>query len=471
MSRKSFIQNRTIDFGSGSILKILLISILPLLAGQLLNLLYNIVDRIYIARIPGMGTTALAGLGLCFPVIMIINAFATLFSAGGASLAAIAWGKGKPEESEQIMNTSFYLILFSSLILMSIGLLFAGDLLTLFGADAQMRAFSVNYLRIYLCGTFFSMAASGLNPFFNAQSRFVSGTFCVLIGALTNIVLDPLFIFVLGMGIDGAAIATVISQILSGTLALVMMSRANSFWRLRPFRRDLMNPSKIFNILSLGMAGFIMTVTNSLVQIVGNHMLMITGGAIYVSVLTVLNSIRQITDTIQSAISDGSSPMLSYCYGAGQYARVRKVIVLMTLISVIYAGLVWILVLCFPEFFIRLFDGEGELLDLAVPALHLFFFAFVFQALQYSGQTVFKSLNRKKSAIFFSLFRKVVMVVPLMMILPSFWNPPVYGVFAAEPISNFIGGLACYLTMWFTVFRPLQTTENKTEYIKMPSGK
>ncbi len=461
MPKSSLSKNKTMDFGSGSILKILLVSIFPLLIGQLLNLLYNIVDRIYIAHIPGTGASALAGIGLCFPIIMIINAFANLFSSGGASLAAIAWGQGKTEESEKIMNTSFYLILFSSLILMAIGLVFAGPLLSLFGADEEMRAFSVNYLRIYLCGTFFSMVASGLNPYFNAQSRFLSGMLCVFLGALTNLILDPLFIFVLDLGIDGAAIATVISQFLSGCLALYLMIKPTSFWRIKPFNKSLLNLERIKNLLSLGMVGFIMTVTNSLVQIVGNHMLMITGGSIYVSVLTILNSVRQITDTVQSAISDGSSPMLSYCYGSGQYGRVRKTIVIMTLLSVGYAGIIWILVLRFPELFIQLFDGDGSLMDLAVPALHLFFFAFVFQALQYSGQVVFKSLNRKKSAIFFSLFRKVVMVVPLMMFLPSIWNPPVDGVFAAEPISNFIGGLACYLCMIFTVYIRLKPQEKE----------
>lgn len=450
-------QKAAMDFGKGPIGSLLMRSVLPLLAAQLLNLLYNIVDRIYIARIPGCGQESLAGLGLCFPLITIMTAFINLFSSGGASLAAIAWGEKRIQKSQKIMNTSFYLLVFGSLILGGLGLLFSRSLLVLFGADEAMLQYSLSYLRIYLCGSLFSFISLGLNPFFNAQGRFLTGMASILIGAFCNIVLDPIFIFVLNLGINGAAIATVIAQILAAIFAFCQMRSKNSFWRIEPFSRMFCSWSIISDITSLGLAGFIMQLTNSAVQIAQNQVLINIGGNEYVTVMTIVNSVRQITDTVVFAMADGTSPLISYCYGAGLYARLKKLIRIMTGMLCSYTLLMWILILLVPDAFVALFDSGTGLRDAAVHGMNIYFFAYIFQALQYSGQTVFKAMNKKKQAIFFSLFRKVVIVVPLIYLLPHVWTPPVYGVFASEPISNVIGGLACFITMYFTVYRRLDS--------------
>ncbi len=451
------------DFGKGPIGPLLVRSVLPLLAAQLLNLLYNIVDRIYIARIPGYGQEALAGLGLCFPLITIMTAFTNLFSSGGASLAAIAWGEGSVKKSQKIMNTSFYLLVGSSIVLGGLGLVFSKDLLVLFGADQTMLHYSLSYLQIYLCGSLFSFVSLGLNPFFNAQGRFLTGMASILIGALSNIILDPIFIFGFGLGINGAAIATVLSQIVAAIFAFSQMHSKRSFWRIEPFRKEFCSWPVIANITSLGLAGFIMQLTNSLVQIAQNQELISLGGNSYVTVMTIVNSVRQITDTVVFALADGTSPLISYCYGAGLYERLKKLIQIMTGLLCGYTLLMWLLILFVPEFFVSLFDPGSDLRSVAVQGLNIYFFAYIFQALQYSGQTVFKAMNLKKQAIFFSLFRKVVIVLPLIYLLPMVWNPPVFGVFASEPVSNVIGGLACFTTMYLTVFRRLT---NKTGGLK-----
>lgn len=450
-----------IDFGKGSIVSVMVRSSAPMLAAQLLNLLYSIVDRIYIGRLPDIGEAALGAVGICFPILLMITAFTNLFSAGGASLAAIAWGEGNSRKSETFMNTSFYLLTLSSLVLGAAGFVLAGPILEAFGAEPASEAMARGYLQIYLCGTFFSMIALGLNPYLNAQSRFWAGMLSILIGALCNLVLDPLFMFVFGWGINGAAIATVLSQFLSFVYVMSCMSGPKALWKLHKPRKAWFQLSVIRNITALGLASFVMQLSNSLVQIVSNAMLIRVGGTLFVTVMTIVNSVRQITDTAVFAIGDGCSPMLGYCYGAGEYDRLRRTILLMAEVLIGYTCLIWILILVFPHVLISLFNQDPVLMEAALPALKTYFFAYLFQAFQYTGQTVFKSLNFRKQAIFFSLLRKAFIVVPLIYILPHFWNPPVYGVFASEPVSNVIGGTACLLTMDFTVYRPLKTGQLK----------
>lgn len=450
---------QNIDFGKGSIGSVMLKSSVPMLAAQLLNLLYSIVDRIYIGRIPGEGQAALGAVGICFPILLIITAFTNLFSAGGSSLAAIAWGEGNGRRSEMLMNTSFYLLVVSSFVLMAAGLGFSAPILEAFGAEPQSLQMASGYLQIYLLGTLFSMTALGLNPFLNAQGRFTAGMMSILIGAAANLLLDPLFIFVLGWGVQGAAAATVLSQFLSFLYVMVQMRRPKALWKLHLPCRAYFQGSVISGIVSLGLASFVMQLSNSLVQIVSNQMLIRTGGTLFVTVMTIVNSVRQITDTAVFAIGDGCSPMLGYCYGAGLTDRLKKTIVRMAAVLIGYTGVVWVLILLFPQFLIGLFNQDPELMQAALPALKTYFFAYLFQAFQYTGQTVFKSLNYRKQAIFFSLLRKVFIVVPLIYLLPSFWQPPVYGVFASEPVSNVIGGTACLVTMYWTVIRRLNRSK------------
>lgn len=428
----------------------------PMLVAQLLNLLYSIVDRIYIGRLPEIGQAALGAVGICFPIVLIITAFTNLFSSGGASLAAIAWGEGNSRKSETFMNTSFYLLVISSVILGITGIVLAAPILEAFGAEPDSVSMARGYLQIYLCGTFFSMVALGLNSYLNAQGRFGAGMLSILIGALCNLLLDPLFMFVFGWGIQGAALATVLSQFLSFVYVMSCMFGRKAFWKLHGPQKRWFQWPVIQSITALGLASFVMQLSNSLVQIVSNAMLIRVGSTLFVTVMTIVNSVRQITDTVVFAIGDGCSPMLGYCYGAGDYGRLRKAILLMAEVLIGYTCLIWVLILLFPQVLIGLFNQDPVLMEAALPALKTYFFAYLFQAFQYTGQTVFKALNFRKQAIFFSLLRKVFIVVPLIYILPHFWQPPVYGVFASEPVSNVIGGTACLLTMIFTVYLPLK---------------
>ena len=322
-------------------------------------------------------------------------------------------------------------------------------------------SYALPYLRIYLAGTIFFMIATGMNPFLNAQGLPGIAMASVVSGAVANLVLDPLFIFVLKLGINGAAIATVISQGLSVAIVAryIFGNRLEYrvyFWRKQrmrdyfPFARD---------IVGLGLAPFIMQCTNSLVQISCNSVLMRFGGEMYVSVMTIVSSVRQILDTPALAVAEGSSPMLSYNYGARRPGRVRETIVIMMAISMTYTLITWLAVLCRPEFFILIFSSNKELLAEAVPALRLYFGAFIFQSLQHSGQTVFKALNKRNQAVFFSLFRKVVMVVPLTYLFPYLFGLGTDGVFLAEPVSNIVGGVACFITMLITILPELRGWE------------
>ncbi len=451
---------KRIDFENGTITGNILGAGLPMLVAQLLNLLYNVVDRIYIARIPGEGTTALGAVGLCFPLIVIITAFANLFGSGGAPLFSIYRGKKKEPEAVCIMNTSFTMLSASALILMLTGLCFARPLLILFGASSEALTYALPYLMVYLIGTLPSMLSVGMNPFINAQGYSVIGMISVAIGAVANLLLDPLFIFVLGFGIRGAAIATVISQVLSAVFVLYFLTKKSEL-KVRLLHKDeipkCINYAK--NITSLGTAGFIMQITNSLVTICCNNVLSVTGGDIYISVMTIVSSVRQLVETPIYAMNEGTSPILSYNYGAVRPARVRKAILVLGMMILAYTAVMWSLIILVPGTLIRIFTSDTSLVQDTIPALNQYFAAFIFMDLQYIGQTVFKSLNKKKQAIFFSLLRKVFIVVPLTYLMPYALHMGTRGVFLAEPVSNVIGGSLCFITMLCTVLPELKRME------------
>ena len=451
---------KRIDFENGTITGNILGAGLPMLVAQLLNLLYNVVDRIYIARIPGEGTAALGAVGLCFPLIVIITAFANLFGSGGAPLFSIYRGKKKEPEAVCIMNTSFTMLSASALILMLTGLCFARPLLILFGASSEALTYALPYLMVYLIGTLPSMLSVGMNPFINAQGYSVIGMISVAIGAVANLLLDPLFIFVLGFGIRGAAIATVISQVLSAVFVLYFLTKKSEL-KVRLLHKNeipkCINYAK--NITSLGTAGFIMQITNSLVTICCNNVLSVTGGDIYISVMTIVSSVRQLVETPIYAMNEGTSPILSYNYGAVRPARVRKAILVLGMMILAYTAVMWSLIILVPGTLIRVFTSDTSLVQDTIPALNQYFAAFIFMDLQYIGQTVFKSLNKKKQAIFFSLLRKVFIVVPLTYLMPYALHMGTRGVFLAEPVSNVIGGSLCFITMLCTVLPELKRME------------
>lgn len=448
---------KRVDFEHGTVVGNILGAALPMLVAQILNLLYNIVDRIYIARIPDEGTAALGAVGLCFPLIVIITAFANLFGGGGAPLFSIYRGSKKDQQAVHIMNTSFSMVCLSAVILMGIGMLFTRPLLVLFGASSDALVYAYPYMMIYLVGTLPSMVAVGMNPFINAQGYSLVGMLSVAIGATANLLLDPLFIFAFGFGVEGAAMATVLSQCLSAAFVFFFLTKKAEL-KVRFLRKNEITESITYakNIISLGTAGFIMQLTNSLVTICCNNVLSVTGGDIYISVMTIVSSVRQLVETPIYAMNEGTSPILSYNYGAHRPARVRKSALVMGIMILGYTAIMWSLIILIPEALISVFSSDAALISDSVPALKQYFAAFIFMDFQYIGQTIFKSLNKKKQAIFFSLLRKVLIVVPLTYLMPYALHMGTDGVFLAEPVSNVIGGSLCFITMLCTVLPELK---------------
>ena len=451
---------KRVDFENGTVTGNILEAALPMLVAQILNLLYNIVDRIYIARIPEVGTAALGAVGLCFPLIVIITAFANLFGNGGAPLFAIQRGQKDERKAVAIMDTSFTMVCASAIVLMVNGFLFARPILILFGASDNSLVYALPYMMIYLLGTLPSMVAVGMNPFINAQGYSLIGMCSVAVGAGANLLLDPLFIFGLEFGVRGAAIATVLSQCLSAIFVFYFLTKKSEL-KVRLLKKNEIAACIDYakNIISLGMAGFIMQLTNSLVTICCNNVLSVTGGDIYISVMTIVSSVRQLVETPIHAMSEGSSPILSYNYGARRPARVRKAGMVMGALILAYSAVIWSIIILEPRPLIRIFSSDAQLIKDAVPALNQYFAAFIFMDLQYMGQTVFKSLNKKKQAIFFSMLRKVFIVVPLTYLMPYVLHMGTDGVFLAEPVSNVIGGTLCFATMLITVLPELKRME------------
>ncbi|MCR1920057.1 MATE family efflux transporter [Flavonifractor plautii] len=424
---------------------------LPMTVAQLINILYNIVDRMYLGRLPGH--LSLTGLGLCLPIISILMGFANLCGMGGAPLCSIHRGKGENEEAERILGNSFALLLLFGAGLTALGLAFRRPILYLFGASDLTFPYANDYLTIYLLGTLFVMIGLGMNPFINAQGFSRMGMMTVALGAAVNIVLDPIFIFALDMGVRGAALATVLAQGCSALWVLKFLTGRRALLRLR-WNTLRLQAARVRRILALGTSGFVMSMTNSLVQVLCNASLQHYGGDLYVGGMTVINSIREVVSMPVQGITNGCQPVLGYNYGAGEYERVRRGIRFTTVLTVGYSVAAWALVMAVPELLIRIFNDEPELIAAGIPAFRLYFAAFFCMSFQFIGQSVFVGLGRSRSAVFFSLLRKAFIVAPLTLLLPGL-GMGVDGVFAAEPVSNVLGGLACLLTMYVTVYRRL----------------
>ena len=440
------------DFSRGSVWKHIVNLAVPMTVAQIINVLYNIVDRIYIGHIPGAATDALTGVGLALPIITMISAFANLFGMGGAPLCSIARGAHAYKRAESIMGTSFFMLLGTGILLTLAFETFRTPVLQMFGASAQTMPYANTYIALYLLGTVFVMISLGMNSFINAQGFGKTGMLTVLIGAILNILLDPIFIFALDMGVKGAALATVISQGSSALWVLRVLTGKKALLRLR---LAAMRPAleHLKEILALGMSGFVMYISTSIVQIVCNVSLARYGGDLYIGVMTVLTSIREIVYTPLTGLTNGAQPVIGYNYGAKEYARVKQSIRMMTVACLAFTLAAWAAVLLFPHRFIRLFNSEDLMLEAGVPAMHIYFFGLFMAAFQFSGQFTFVALGRSKEAIFFSTLRKLLIVVPLTLILPMVGNLDANGVFLAEPISNFISGAACYATMYFVVWK------------------
>lgn len=448
------------DFSKGKVWSNIMAQAVPLILAQLVQLLYNVVDRIYIGHLPGADSLALTGVGLVFPLTTLVAAFTNLFGMGGAPLFSIERGAGNDERAEKILGNTFTMLFASSFVIFALCYIFRKPVLYLFGASDASYVYADEYLRIYLFGTTFTMLSTGLNGFINAQGFPKIGMMTTLIGALLNLILDPLFIFVSDMGVGGAALATIISQAVSAVWVMhFLLSRKGK--AAYHIKLSCMKPEwkLVGDITTLGMAGFIMQATNCMVQVVCNATLKVFGGDLYVGIMTVINSVREIMSLPVSGLTSGSQPVLGYNYGAGKYGRVKSGIRFTAAIGIAYTALAWIIVLIIPKQLMGIFTEDAQTIAYGAEALKTYFFGFVFMAFMFTGQSTFTALGYSKHAIFFSLLRKAIIVVPLVIILPRI-GFGVMGVFLSEPISNVIGGLASFITMYVTVYRKLKS---KTE--------
>lgn len=447
------------DFSKGSVWKHIMSLAIPMMTAQLVQVLYSVVDRVYIGHMDGTSALALTGLGLTFPIITIISAFTYLFGMGGAPLCSIARGMRDEKRAERIIGNTFVMLCITAVVITACGYIFLKDLLYLFGASDITYPYAKEYMYIYLIGTPFVMIGTGMNGFINSQGFAKTGMITVVVGAVVNILLDPLFIFVFDMGIKGAAVATIISQFVSAVWVMAFLLGKKTLLKLNKEGMKL-SGKLVKEIAGLGCTGFIMAATNGAVQIACNKCLSDYGGDLYVGIMTVLNSVREMFILPVQGITNGAQPVIGFNYGAKEYERVKKAIGCATISCIVYTVAIWLVIIVFSDVFLRMFTADAEIIQYGKEPLKIYFFGFFMMALQFSGQSTFVALGQAKHAVFFSLMRKIFIVVPLTIILPKLWNLGVNGVFIAEPVSNAVGGIICFVTMLFVVKRLLENGEN-----------
>ena len=426
------------DFSTGSIPAHMLRLALPMTLAQLINVLYNIIDRIFIGRIPFDSTNALTGLGVAFPICTITIAFANLVGMGGAPLFSIERGKRNDAEAEKILGNSFVLLLLFGLFITITGLLLKRPLLYLLGASEATFRYADSYITIYLCGSVFVMLSLGLNSFINAQGFAKTGMLTVSIGAVCNLLLDPVFIFLLGLGVQGAALATVISQFIAALWTFTFLTGKKTMIRLSP-KQFALGRKRVRKILALGLSGFTMSITNSAVQMAGNASLSIHGGDLYIAAMTVINSVREIITMPVTGLTSGAQPVMSFNYGAKKTDRVKKADRLLMICSFTYTMIFCLAVEIAPGFLVHLFNSSSqELFEMTKWALRIYMAATGVFGIQLAVQQVFMALGQAKISLFIACLRKIILLIPLIYILPHFFADKVFAVFLAEPVSDFI---------------------------------
>lgn len=441
------------DFSVGSIPRTITKLAIPMIAAMLVNALYSIVDRIYIGHLPEVGQTALTGIGLCFPITMIVAAFSYLVGNGGGPLTSILRGSKDQEGAEKVLGNSITLLVILGVAIPVICLLVKEPVLYLFGASDVTYPYANEYITIYLSGSLAVMLTMGLNPFLTAQGFTKVGMMTVIIGAVCNIILDPVFIFVFDMGVSGAALATVISQTVSAVWIVVFLLGKKNLIRVRR-RNLLLERGVVARITGLGVSNFIMNITEAAISAVFNASLSRFGGDIYVTVMTVASSVTQVTFMPMSGFAQGAQPVTGYNYGAGEYDRVKQSFWFLTKLCVVYAICVWLLLMIFPGFIIGIFNGDPAFLETAIPVFRVFFCMNFVMAFQIAAQNTFVALGEAKKATFFALFRKVILLIPLILILPRV-GLGITGVFVAEPVADTISAATCFTTFLLTAYGSL----------------
>lgn len=448
---------KTNNLGQDNIGKLLFKLALPAITAQLINALYNIIDRMYIGHIPNNGSLALTGVGISFPIILIISAFSSLVGMGGAPLASIKLGEDDKKGAEKILGNCFTLLLILSIVLTTFFLIFKEKLLFMFGASTETITYANSYLTIYLIGTIFVQISLGLNNFINSQGFAKISMTTVLIGAALNIILDPIFIFAFKMGVKGAATATILSQAVSALWVLKFLFGKKTTIKIRKEYLKI-NKKIILPVLALGISPFIMQSTESLVQITLNSGLQKYGGDMYVGAMTIISSIMQVISMPIIGLAQGAQPIIGFNYGAKKYERVKQTFKLLLISSLSFSVFAWIICIFAPKVFVIIFSNDPALTELTIKSLKVFMFGVFMLGAQFACQNTFLALGKAKISLFLALLRKVILLIPLALILPKFLQ--VKGIFIAEPIADIIATITT-CTVFFIKSKKIFSKENK----------
>ena len=451
MSNEAVLDNNNLksnELGNKPVGKLLFKLALPAIAAQIINVLYNVVDRMYIGHIPEIGAMALTGVGVTMPVIMAVSAFAYLISMGGSPRASIMMGKQDYDKAEEIVGNCTMTLIMISLILTIILLLFSKPLLMVFGASENTIIYALRYLRIYSIGTIFVQLALGLNAFITAQGKAKTSMFAVLIGAVTNIILDPIFIFVFNMDVRGAALATIISQAISCLWILSFMTSKRTILKLK-LKNLKISPNIILPCLALGFSPFIMQFTESILFVSFNTSLLKYGGDLAVGAMTILSSIMQFSFLPIMGLTQGAQPIISYNYGANNLNRVKSAFKILLISCLSFSFLMWFISEFFPYVFVRIFTSNEELINYAIWTLKIYMAASLIFGAQTACQQTFVALGNAKISAFLAILRKVILLIPLIFILPIFMENKVMAVLLAEPIADFLA--VCTTVTLFTI--------------------
>lgn len=426
---------RKSDLADGNIKKLLFKMSLPAILAQVINLLYNMVDRMFIGRIKDVGALALTGVGVTLPIIIVIAAFAALVSMGAAPRASIMLGKNKVDEAEKIMGNSFSAIVISSLLITTLIILFSKDILLALGASSDTIVYAIKYINIYALGSLFVQLTLGLNAFITAQGFAKTSMYTILIGAILNIILGPILIFGFNLGVQGAAIATVISQAMSALWVILFLNSDKTTIRLKlknlVLKKDIILPS-----LFLGLSPFIMQITESILAVVFNTSLQRYGGDLAVGTMTILTSVMQFSLLPLVGLTQGSQPIISYNYGANNLDRVKDTFILLLKVAIAYSTSLWLLIMIKPDLFAKIFTTDQALINMVVFNLRLFMSMSFLFSVQIVCQQTFIALNNAKTSIFLALLRKVILLIPLIYILPRLFSNQVFAIFLAEPVAD-----------------------------------
>ena len=441
------------DLGNDRIGGLLLKLALPAILAQVINLLYNLVDRMYIGHIPGEGSAALTGVGVTMPVIMCISAFAALVSMGGAPRASIMMGKGERGEAERILGNCTTMLVIVAVLLTGIIQVWGKDILMVFGASENTISYAWSYIQIYSVGTIFVQLALGLNAFINAQAFARTSMLTVVIGAVCNIIQDPVFIFGFNMGVRGAALATILSQCVSCIWIVVFLMGKKTTLRLS-LKNMVPKPAVIGPCIALGISPFIMQFTESVLNICFNTSLLKYGGDVAVGSMTILSSIMQMSMLPIQGLTQGAQPIVGYNYGAKKVDRVKSAFRLLLLSCICFTLVIWLICMLVPQLFIGIFTSNEELMQFSKWAVRIYMACSLLMGIQVACQQTFIALGNAKTSVFLALLRKVILLIPLIYILPHFFANKVLAVFLAEPVADFVA-VATTATLFFRQYRKL----------------